>query len=334
MNTVKNADNYVVLFDESLNPDLQKKQLDVHVRFLDVDGTVKTRYIDSYFLGHATANDIVLKLNEKMSNIDNEAMLQLSTDGPNVNWKVSKEVSASMSEKLDKRLLNIGSCALHVFHNSIKAGLKECGWEIDTLLRSLYYLFHDSPARRDDFLSCTNSKLLPLKFCGHRWLENIPAAQRAITVWPAVVSYVDKAKKGEVSEPVCKSFKILMDYQSDKLIIAKIQSFIHICNILIPFLLRFQKDEPLVPFLTKEISAVIRNLYTLILKQSHLDEMTDLVAPQEIDKAHFKSHHKVEVGCHAEKILSAEKKKLSELQIMEFRLSFKKLVVACIKKLD
>ena len=67
MNTVKNADNYVVLFDESLNPDLQKKQLDVHVRFLDVDGTVKTRYIDSYFLGHATANDIVLKLNEKMS---------------------------------------------------------------------------------------------------------------------------------------------------------------------------------------------------------------------------------------------------------------------------
>ena len=149
-----------------------------------------------------------------------------------------------------------------------------------------------------------------MKFFGHRWLENIPAAQRAIAVWPAVVSYVDKVKKGEVSEPVCKSFKILMDYQSDKLIIAKIQSFIHICNILKPFLLRFQKDEPLVPFLTKEISAVIRNLYTLILKQSHLDEMTDLVAPQEIDKAHFKSHHKVEVGCHAEKILSAEKKKI------------------------
>ena len=81
------------------------------------------------------------------------------------------------------------------------------------------------------------------------------------------------------------------------------------------------------------MSAVIRNLYTLNLKQSHLDEMTDLVAPQEIDRAHFKSHNKVEVGCRPEKILSAEKKKISELQIMELRLSFKKLVVACIKKL-
>ena len=46
---------------------------------------------------------------------------------------------------------------------------------------------------------------------GHRCLQNIPAAQRAITVWPAVVSYVEKAKKGEVSEPVCKSFRVLMD---------------------------------------------------------------------------------------------------------------------------
>ena len=104
---MKNVDNYVVLFDESLNPDLQKKQLDVHVWFLDVDGTVKTRYIDLYFLGHATANDIVLKLNETMFSIDNEAMLQLSMDGPNVNWKVFIEVSASMSEKQDKRLLYI-----------------------------------------------------------------------------------------------------------------------------------------------------------------------------------------------------------------------------------
>ena len=52
-----------------------------------------------------------------------------------------------------------------------------------------------------------------------------------------------------------------------------------------------------------------------------MDEMNDLVAPQEIDKTHFKSHHKVEVGCHAEKILSAQQKNLFELQIMDFRLS-------------
>ena len=62
MKAVKTSEIYVLMFDESMNPDLQKKQLDILVGFLDADGTVTTRYVESFFLGHAKAVDIIAKL--------------------------------------------------------------------------------------------------------------------------------------------------------------------------------------------------------------------------------------------------------------------------------
>ena len=52
---VKETPDFVLLFDESLNHDLQPKQLDVHVRLWDA-GRVSTRYSTSDFLGHACAD--------------------------------------------------------------------------------------------------------------------------------------------------------------------------------------------------------------------------------------------------------------------------------------
>lgn len=34
---------------------------------------------------------------------------------------------------------------------------KKTGWNIDSLLRSLYNLFHDAPARAEDFVNITGS---------------------------------------------------------------------------------------------------------------------------------------------------------------------------------
>ena len=46
----------------------------------------------------------------------------------------------------------------------------------------MHYLFHNTPARRDDFISLTKSSVFPLPFCGHRWIENLPVVERAIEV--------------------------------------------------------------------------------------------------------------------------------------------------------
>jgi hypothetical protein len=56
-------------------------------------------------------------------------------------------------------LINIGSCGLHVIHNSFKTGAAASGWDISSVLRSLYYLFKDAPARREDYAKITKKPL-------------------------------------------------------------------------------------------------------------------------------------------------------------------------------
>ena len=57
---IKSSDGYVLLFDESLNHELQKRQMDFHVRVWN-DDKVETRYYNSEFLGHASAEDMLEK---------------------------------------------------------------------------------------------------------------------------------------------------------------------------------------------------------------------------------------------------------------------------------
>ena len=57
------TDMYVLMFDESLNTTTKSKQLDVHIRFWVTDeaGThVISRYLGPQFLGHSTADDLLV----------------------------------------------------------------------------------------------------------------------------------------------------------------------------------------------------------------------------------------------------------------------------------
>lgn len=51
-------------------------------------------------------------------------------------------------------------------------------WQLDKGLRAMRILFHITPARREDFTVLTKTTQFPLPFCGHRWLENLPAVER------------------------------------------------------------------------------------------------------------------------------------------------------------
>ncbi|KAK2142948.1 hypothetical protein LSH36_894g01003 [Paralvinella palmiformis] len=50
----------------------------------------------------------------------------------------------------------------------LQTGSRETGCGLDGLLSSPYYLFKDTPARRDDFTDVTGCNEFPLKFCKHR----------------------------------------------------------------------------------------------------------------------------------------------------------------------
>ncbi len=105
----------VLLFDESLNKELQKKQLDFHVRFWNYS-LVQIRYYGSSFIGYATVNDL-LKEGESLRSVLNiGSVIQLGMDGPNVNWSLYSKLESMLNEKFNVLLLGLGSCGLHVLH--------------------------------------------------------------------------------------------------------------------------------------------------------------------------------------------------------------------------
>ena len=181
-----NSTPFTVMFDESLNNKSQSKQLDVHVRYWATDNTVKSSYLTSEFMGHATATDIMDHFDSSVfeSGLNMENLVQVGMDGPNVNWCFFDKLKQKMNDDYDQGLINIGSCGLHTTHNAFKAGIKDFGWNVDDFLSSLYYLLKDVPARKDDYLQASSNAQMPLKFCQHRWLDSLSSCQRAMDILP------------------------------------------------------------------------------------------------------------------------------------------------------
>ena len=340
---VSAASHVVIMFDESLNSDLQKKQMDIHLKFMDVDGTVKCKYFTSYFLGKSRACDIFEKLSDVLSRIGAQKLIQLSMDGPNVNWSVFKELTQEVQSKSPSHhsLLNIGSCGIHTTHNSFKSGATDSTWGLVDLLKFSYFLFNESPARREEFFKITGSTKLPLPFCGHRWLENTPAAQRLIEIWPSICLYLKAVNEKKVSVPTCKSYVEVASFSNDKLLIAKLHSFVFVANILKPFLTYFQKDEPLSPFIYTSLFEICLRLYGLITTSDFCDSLKskgEIVLPKHVGVDSFLSERKVNVGFQASSIIKqfeSDKKQqsVSPFQLKHFRQCFVKLVKGVLYKL-
>ena len=75
---------------------------------------------------------------------------------------------------------------MHVVHGRFEKGAKESGWNLGDTLRSLWQIFHDTIARRKDFIQITGSDLFPFRFCQYRWVEDIKVAEQALKIWPHV----------------------------------------------------------------------------------------------------------------------------------------------------
>ena len=319
---------YVISFDESLNKVLQKEQMDLIVRFWDKEkNKVSSRYLNSQFLGHTRAADLLQKFSEALGKLNLANLIQVSMDGPNTNWKFFDSFCSDRAQTDPDlpHLINVGSCGLHVVHGAFKYGVTATGWKLDSLLRSLYYMFSDSPARREEYETLTGSSIWPLSFCGTRWLEDVPVAERALLVWPLIEKYVRTTLSGPKSKiPVNRSFHNLKEHVLDPLSTAKLQFFITIAKVLTPFLKKFQSEEPMLPFMAEELYTILWTLLEKFINKSVLDEATTAAKLSKIDvlkKENILSPKKVDVG-FACKILLQEaqtKKKASPLQVLEFQ---------------
>ena len=90
-------------------------------------------------------------------------------------------------------LVSIGTYGLHTQHNSFKHRENATEWKLKKLLSSVFKIFHESPSRRSDYeaLTVATESEYPLKFCGHRWVENENVARRAREIWPKIMEIVE-----------------------------------------------------------------------------------------------------------------------------------------------
>ena len=134
-----------------------------------------------------------------------------------------------VTEKKDElsRLINIGSCALHMLHNALQTGIRETDWEVSKVLRAMWKMFDESPARRDICTRETGCDIFPLHFCKTREVEDEPVATRGIQIWKNIVEVMKYWRSLPKSKHPCnnKSFDTLVKYHTDKLMVPKLHFF-------------------------------------------------------------------------------------------------------------
>ena len=156
---------YSYSFDESMNPVLQNCQMDVVIRFWDEEkNCTQTRYLDSKFLNRPNANELLNNIYDSLSNLKEDRLLQLSMDGPTVNCKVLQLLDERLEAKDLPKTLNIGSCSQHTVHGGLKTGIKSVDWNIEKILKAMFWILHDSPARKDDYMREGNTSVFPLRY--------------------------------------------------------------------------------------------------------------------------------------------------------------------------
>ena len=113
---------------------------------------VKSRYFDSKSLYRPNAQNLFDKLLEVTRILGIATVLQLSMDGPNVNWEVLNILHRLRQEGGYAAIFDIGSCGLHIIHGAFKTGFKSQGWELDKILKAMHWLFEKSTARREVYM--------------------------------------------------------------------------------------------------------------------------------------------------------------------------------------
>ena len=148
---IKKSPYFTTIFDESLNKKPQRGQMDILIRCWDEDNKkVDTRYFDSSFLDGATATDIQEAFMSGIKELDKNNFLQISSDVPNVNLKVLELMAENRKTEELSPLIDIGTYGLHTVHNSLKAGIKSSRWIVGKVMKAMWKLLNEFPARREN----------------------------------------------------------------------------------------------------------------------------------------------------------------------------------------
>ena len=94
-----------------------------------------------------------------------------------------------------------------------------------------------------------------------RWVEDQQVGSRLKEVWLNITKIVGYWEKLPASKrPSSKSYLAVKKGVEDELLVARLSFFNYIINLLQPCLSKYQKDDPMLPFLGKDLERLLRSL--------------------------------------------------------------------------
>ena len=254
------CDDYSISFDESLNETTQTCQMGVHVRYWSKsENQTCVRYLDSKVMGHTTANDLLTNIIGAINNVDDgNHMIQVFMYEPPTNWKFFEMLQKDRLEKEQHELFDIGSCSLYNIYGAFKTGGKSSGWNIIAIIKGVFTISHDTPARGEDYIAIAGGERFPLFFCATRWVEDTIVADRLIEIWDSIIKIIRYWEKVPISDRLySKSFLNTQQAVSDPFSVAKFQFFSFVGSLFKPFLTKYQTSYPMLPMLTSMLTCMM-----------------------------------------------------------------------------
>ena len=120
-------------------------------------------------LTHNFSEGQLLRIDLTLCKSISEPEEKLAVDGPNVNWTLLYLLDDKLVSDNFSKTLNIGSCAQLSVHDSLKHGFQKSTWNMDKLLKSIFWILHDSPARRDVYLQEGSTDKFPSRLVSLRY---------------------------------------------------------------------------------------------------------------------------------------------------------------------
>ena len=190
--------------------------------------------------------------------------------------------------------VDIGTCNIHIIHNSFGKGIKKYGKDCEQLAIDLHSLFKYSAARREDFrelqLNLDLEQRIFLEHTNLRWLSIGPSVRRIIKQWEAIEEFV-RCLEGTPRElPRVCGQRCQIQAAIKKPV--KLVQF-HFVASMVPlfeeFMVNFQHDEPHIHVLYEQMTSLVKTFLLRFVK----GEVVASVTPPGLAKLDVSRHYQV-----------------------------------------
>ena len=215
-------------------------------------------------------------------------------------------------------------------------------------MKACHGIFKKAPARRADYLGDneiendgddqTLKAYFPLKFAGHRWLENGKCLVRYLEIDTLILNFIRKSDELKRKNFNAKDERkpLLLKATSSVMFKVYCEFSLSICRDIEPFLTLFQAERPLSVFLYSKLLDLVLVLLRRFVKKSVIDDCNcnpmKLMKIALREEKNLLSLDAVNVGFGARKVLK-QLKTQEKTQEMKFRSEVRGFLASILEKI-